>query len=113
MKEFINAYMEAVEFTECHSDNPEMQNADGFAKETLKRFKTDCEAFLDDDKTYNMIDGDLSQAGHDFWLTRNGHGAGFWDGDWPEADGEYLTAQSKKAGECDIYVGDDNKIYVF
>jgi hypothetical protein len=20
------------------------------------------------------------QAGHDFWLTRNGHGAGFWDG---------------------------------
>ena len=21
-------------------------------------------------------------AGHDFWLTRNGHGAGFWDGDW-------------------------------
>ena len=23
-----------------------------------------------------------SQFGHDFWLTRNGHGAGFWDGEW-------------------------------
>ena len=22
------------------------------------------------------------RIGHDFWLTRNGHGAGFWDGDY-------------------------------
>lgn len=25
-------------------------------------------------------------AGHDLWLTRNGHGAGFWDGDWRDHD---------------------------
>lgn len=25
-------------------------------------------------------------AGHDFLLTRNSHGAGFWDGDWDEED---------------------------
>jgi hypothetical protein len=24
-------------------------------------------------------DGIFAQAGHDFWLTRNGHGTGFWD----------------------------------
>ncbi len=24
--------------------------------------------------------------GHDFWLTRNGHGAGFWDGDYEKGD---------------------------
>lgn len=27
------------------------------------------------------------RAGHDYWLTRNGHGAGFWDRDELEADG--------------------------
>lgn len=24
----------------------------------------------------------LARAGHDLWLTAQGHGAGFWDGDW-------------------------------
>jgi hypothetical protein len=38
------------------------------------------------------------RAGHDFWLTRNGHGAGFWDGDWPNS-GKELTEASKQAGE--------------
>jgi hypothetical protein len=48
---------------------------------------------------------------HDFWLTRNGHGAGFWDGDYEEELGEKLTAICKKMGSIDLYVGDDNKIY--
>lgn len=51
------------------------------------------------------------RAGHDFWLTRNGHGAGFWDGDWPEAAGDALTAASKRFGEVDAYKGDDGAIH--
>lgn len=51
------------------------------------------------------------QAMHDFFLTRNGHGAGFWDGDWPEAEGKILTAVSKSFGESQPYVGDDGLIY--
>jgi hypothetical protein len=31
------------------------------------------------------------QAGHDFCLTRNGHGAGFADGDWAEPAATTLT----------------------
>jgi len=58
------------------------------------------------------ISGDLSAAGHDFWLTRNGHGAGFWDGDWPKDAGDRLTAASEKLGEVYLYVGDDGKLYV-
>lgn len=54
---------------------------------------------------------DVSQLMHDFWLTRNGHGAGFWDGDYEEELGEKLTAICKKMGSIDLYVGDDNKIY--
>lgn len=58
--------------------------------------------------------GDVSprMAGHDFWLTRNGHGAGFWDGDYPEPIGEKLTDISKTFGEVWMYVGDDGEIYV-
>jgi len=52
-------------------------------------------------------------AGHDFWLTRNGHGAGFWDGDWLDPAATVLTEVCKALGECQPYVGDDGKIYLF
>jgi len=51
------------------------------------------------------------QAGHDFWLTRNGHGTGFWDRDLEE-HGETLTKSSKTFGNADCYVGDDRQIYI-
>lgn len=51
------------------------------------------------------------RAGHDFWLTRCGHGAGFWDGDWPEPQGEHLSDAAGKCGNIDLYVGDDGKIH--
>lgn len=44
-----------------------------------------------------------ARAGHDFWLTRNGHGAGFWDEGIGEI-GNRLTAASKPYGSCDLYV---------
>jgi hypothetical protein len=47
---------------------------------------------------------DATSAGHDFWLTRNGHGAGFWDGDLPKDVGEALTKASRKFGEFDLDV---------
>ena len=53
------------------------------------------------------IDGHDEQAGHDFWLTRNGHGAGFWDGDWPEPAASQLTAASNAFGEHYLEIGDE------
>lgn len=55
--------------------------------------------------------GDEFSAGHDFWLTRCGHGAGFWDGDYPEPQATRLTEASKAFGNVDLYVGDDGVIY--
>ena len=54
-----------------------------------------------------------ASAGHDFWLTRCGHGAGFWDGDWAEPHAAALTKLSKDFGEVELYLGDDKKIYRF
>ena len=42
------------------------------------------------------------QTGHDFWLTRNRHGAGFWDGDWPGTVGTWLTEQAHVYGESEL-----------
>lgn len=49
-------------------------------------------------------------AGHDFWLTRNGHGVGFWDRGMG-ALGERLSDAAKVYGAVDLYVGDDGKVY--
>lgn len=49
-------------------------------------------------------------AGHDFWLTRCGHGAGFWDRGMGEL-GEKLSTAAEKFGNADLYVGDDGKVY--
>lgn len=52
-----------------------------------------------------------AQAGYDFWLTRNGHGTGFWDdGRWPEMEGKLLDAASKAAGAVDLLLDDNGKI---
>lgn len=46
--------------------------------------------------------GDLDRAGADFWFTRNGHGVGFWDGDWE--NGDALTALAKSFGDLDTLI---------
>lgn len=79
------------------------------AKETLEKMVSDCKAFQG--ANWDDIKINPKAAGHDFWLTRNGHGAGFWDGGWPKAAGKRLTEDSKAYGEFNLYVGDDNLIY--
>lgn len=70
------------------------------------KIDADCKAFLD--QAHELIDAAevtppschrYEYAGHDFWLTRQGHGCGFWDGDWDEETGEKLTEMCKKMGE--------------
>jgi hypothetical protein len=48
---------------------------------------------------------------HDFILTRNHHGAGFWDGDWHEPWASKLTTLAHSFGELSCYIGDDGAIY--
>lgn len=51
------------------------------------------------------------QFGHDFWLTRNRHGAGFWDRGLGDL-GDTLTERAHVYGESDLYVGDDGNLHV-
>lgn len=44
------------------------------------------------------------------WLTRNGHGTGFWDRGLGER-GDALTKSAESFGDAVLYVGDDGRIY--
>lgn len=84
---------------------------DDLAPETLQKCIDDCDAFIE--RAGALVEGlDPTDLGHDFWLTRCGHGAGFWDGDYDDEIGEKLTELSKQFGNLDAYVGDDGKIYL-
>lgn len=115
---FTQGYVECLFFTECHADNPELEHASfaELAPETLARIVEDCRDFQTSfaellERAFEFDHYDESRAGHDFWLTRNGHGAGFWDRGLG-AIGQRLTEMSKPFGSCDLYRGDNDRLYL-
>lgn len=125
MNKFLASYIETALWSSTDEQGTPLDDskyADSeLAPKTLKRFETDCERFQEeyakltsglDDQVLRSFPPD-SHIPHDFWLTRNRHGAGFWDGDYPEPIATQLTDLAHSFGECSLYVGDDNKVYVF
>ena len=121
LDEMVNAYMECIDFTE--SERLEGPSDDigfyGFATEMDNQARRHCSDFLDACIDSNLdflgLMGDpiaLSpvQMGHDFWFTRNRHGAGFWDRGLGDV-GEKLTDIAQSMGEQDVYVADDGWAY--
>lgn len=49
----------------------------------------------------------MNRAGTDYWLTRNRHGAGFWDRGLEQL-GTELTAAAHADGSLDLYRSDDD-----
>ena len=80
------------------------------AEESIIKGVKELEDFLDDEVMDLVGDSDLTTVAHDFWLTRCGHGAGFWDGDYEH--GDRLTELCEKFKSLDLVLGDDNKIHM-
>ncbi len=63
-------------------------------------------------QTFEDRDFEAGDLAHDFWLTRNGHGTGFWDK--PEMYGARLARTfsgiAKSFGEKHVYVNDDGTL---
>lgn len=58
----------------------------------------------------NSAEGDATDyAAHDFILTRNRHGAGFWDGGWAAPWSDRLTKLAHQFGELDLYRNPDTE----
>jgi hypothetical protein len=110
--DFTSAYIETALWSSIDDGSEPLDSnyrAEDFSEDTLAEMVADCLSF----QTNNAedIETDPSLAGHDFWLTRNGHGAGFWDGDWEGQVGERLSIAAESYGEVNLYIGDDGKIY--
>ncbi len=92
-------------------------SVDDLAPEALASARADVASFLEAnaeliDQAKELKPGyDDGQVAHDFWLTRNGHGAGFWDRGLGTV-GDELTKNAKPYGDANLYVGDDNLVYL-
>tara|TARA_R110001606_G_scaffold47376_2_gene120582 strand:+ start:4577 stop:5317 length:741 start_codon:yes stop_codon:yes gene_type:complete len=106
---FVTAYISAAE--ELADDEFEDGDID-WNPEALAQMEKDAETFYSKaEKLLQTLDADPRQHGYDFWLTRNGHGAGFWDRGYGEA-GDKLSAFAEKFGQVTVYKGDDGKAYI-
>lgn len=109
--EFVESYLECALWSSTDDDGNPLDDSfdvDDVSRETRRAAETECADFWN--RHGWIMARDVSRAGADFWLTRNGHGAGFWDGHWG-ADGARLTAAAKVYGGLDFYIGDDGRIH--
>ncbi len=124
--ELVDGFMDVDESHPLHGISEEDNVDDHFDKtdfdpeslrtieaEVTKWFELlDSEGFYDRARRFT----DDAHIAHDFWLTRNGHGAGYWDGDYKSSSdphlGTELTAACRTWGEQHVYVDEAGTLYL-
>lgn len=127
MSQFLNAYITCALWSSTDISEEgsiglpldDNYSVEDIAPETLEKMKEDCEDFQSS-RVYDLFDKNVGiltngllspeKAGHDFWLSRNGHGAGYFDEGLGEI-GDRLQKAAKEYGEVNLYIGDDGKIH--
>ena len=100
LRAMTDAYLEAAESTDSEESDDDTVFSTQFKSDAYKAcadFENAC-ATLEID----LRDYPAAQVGHDLWLTRNGHGAGFWDR--PEVYGKHtdlFTGMARAQGYHD------------
>ena len=111
IKAFVQSYLATAAWVT--NENGECSD---FTKEAKKQAENDCQEFINkvlekfgESKAMELLTipgNDLTYlAPHDFFLTRNRHGAGFWDQEeiYGELEAKELTEISHQMGETDCY----------
>jgi hypothetical protein len=137
LTDFLIAYVECelwsgLDWDGMHSkgeDNPEPLDRnfgpDDLTEHANWSILEDCTDFVQSNWSI-LCELDPGQCGHDFSLTRNHHGAGFWDPGhltrtsvarrpgfpWYGPLGDALTKAAQIYGETDYYTTEDNKLEV-
>lgn len=140
LKEDFNnsTYPEDIEFDSNNDSNTDMENVsidtvlnsyletliwssgeefDGYSiadidENSINRSREDIWKFIDmvkkDTEAIDEMNSyDESDFGHNLALSRNGHGAGFFDD-----NNDILQELARNLGVADLYIGDDNKLYI-
>lgn len=113
---FIAGYIEAMLFAETatDSDGEEIDNLAGYELSATAKEESEqaCARFLEwhgekvDLAIAGSDDYDHTQAGRDFWFTRQGHGVGFWDRGLGMV-GDDLSDAARSFGEKHVFIDDD------
>lgn len=119
--QFIDGYVDCALWADCWPTEAETLTNESWESggrehltirpDARERMAQDCRAFCveavsdlvlyADERNFDPAQGSAySYAGHDFWLTRSGHGAGFWDRGLGEL-GDRLTDAAKRYGSPD------------
>ena len=92
-EEFLtDEYQEAMAEGQCDGTIPGDVGFNELHPDFLATILRECETFQKENaadlaEAYDRDGYTPERAGHDYWLTRNGHGTGFWDRDELDADG--------------------------
>lgn len=116
INEVLDNYMIAALWSSTDMDTDEPLDANysvsDIAPATRERMYKDVKMFIEDN--YDAIEASGStdeQLGHDLWLTRNGHGAGFFDRGYDKDVEEKLENAAREMKSVDLEVGDDGMIH--
>lgn len=105
----LAAYRGCLVWQSTDDDGEPIGSAE-WSQAALDESQTDVADFVE--SNWGDVKGlDPGQVGNDFCLTRNRHGAGFWDRGLG-ALGDRLTAASHPYGTQDGYLGDDGLLYL-
>lgn len=127
----VQALAETILCTECDNDGVPLDKnytINDFDQRSLENLYSDFQQFVEIvepeitekvgsqwdsiDDFYDLMQPSENQTEYDYILTRNHHGAGFWDGDWVFEVSEILASAASCQPEFSAYVGDDGKIYL-
>jgi len=128
LDDFTKGYIEAALWASPAAEDSEDETLDKYScsdidPESILEMEKECKEFQEENKEAlevyyaKMKDDEYRDAkwtseeyaGHDFFLTRNGHGAGYWDRGFEECGDKLSEACGNH--ECFLYVGDDGKVY--
>ena len=112
MDDFTAAYIECLAWLATDENGEPCDHwldASELTEAQLEEIERDCEDFQEANAELLEQAGSAEQNGHDFALTRNGHGAGFWDRGYGEV-GEKLSEACKPYGTQALYVYEDSSL---
>lgn len=111
--EFVDAYLQAALWASSTPDEVPLDvnyTVEDFAQEAIDKAIEESNAFIRANRNYLRASSkNRAQHGHDFFLTRNLHGAGFQDRGYGSF-GDHLAEASRAFGQANAYVGRDGKL---
>ena len=112
LKTMVSAYTEAALWSCIYTDH-QYECAQTDVDFDLQA-RDDCLTFLNLTLSLfteeDLVSLNFSQFGYDFWMTSQGHGVGFWDGDWDNYGSAVvmgLSDMSEKFGPTDTLTSPD------